>query len=164
MTTFENIILTVISFLKARFDDHKLIARLVCQPLKIAKLKAHKLESIEGRVYIGLENLDKGISSERIRNPIKSSAIATLCACFLLLVIARDRNPRISQTKDLPEDYIGELEALQRRWQNQGLSQEEIEIETRLCRRDMSIGHTECQKYDWIDLIKNRIRQYLSFK
>jgi hypothetical protein len=58
-------------------------------------------------------------------------------------------------TKLLPREYIGELEALQRRWQKQKLSNKKIKFKTYLCLLNMIRAYIQCQIENlWLGFVK----------
>ena len=51
----------------------------------------------------------------------------------------------ISLTELLPEEYINELQALEKRWQSHGLSEKEIQVKRLICKFSMFKAYIECQ-------------------
>lgn len=60
----------------------------------------------------------------------------------------------------LPKDYVGELQALEKRLQRSGLPRNRIKQIMRKNKRDMCRGYLKCQIVNWLDNTKNQIMQY----
>lgn len=63
---------------------------------------------------------------------------------------------------NIPEEYIGELEAIYIRYKKQGLSEEEIQKNIALWKQDMSRGYLRCQIANLLGNIKRQVSKYLA--
>lgn len=146
--------------------DNKKLAQIVS--LIFAKCDDYVFSSAERTIHLCFDIVDD--ASERIPIPISNTSILVFAFKIGLVGIAaipihminfarkdifqlRKSSKDKIKIADLPEECIGEIRALEKRWQKQNLSDEEIQANIEFFKRDMQIGQRNMKR----DEIKHKI-------
>ena len=144
--------------------DNEKLARLVSSPYSMEN--GNRYVSSTERILLACLNIfDSAYENIPFSNSSHLMSISKSISKFGLLLIAisftslkttvqkvqelfKSREVNMSETKiiDLPEDCIGELQALEKRWRKQNLTDEEIQANIEFFKRDMQIGQRDMKR------------------
>ena len=151
-----------------RIDNKELVT--FTSLLLFDKLGDSVYKSAEKAIYMTLEIVDDAFKRIPIFNNSTLIYVSSSVFKILILIVAssffniiysarekifqlREFRKDKTEITNLPEECIGEIRALEKRWQKQNLSDEEIQTNIELFKQDMQIGQQNMKR----DKIKHKI-------
>lgn len=155
MNTSLEIIVAILPLIKKSFDgDNRKLAKAASVVFGKNKRDISSVE--ENAIYYSLEAVDfcfkKTVHESSILDlALKIALLVLISSPFHVSFLVREKvfqflEPSKDEVIDLPEECIGEIRALEKRWQKQGLSDEEIQANIKFFKRDMQIGQRNMKK------------------